>query len=81
LENKYEGGDKMVKDVVLKIRRVNQLGDQQQQVLLSEFEFPTDEIVILDNQVIDSEVKLRNSIEHGDGNSIDILIIPKIRGG
>ncbi|MHA1385709.1 MAG: hypothetical protein ACTSR3_18310 [Candidatus Helarchaeota archaeon] len=71
----------MVKDVVLKIRRVNQLGDQQQQVLLSEFEFPTDEIVILDNQVIDSEVKLRNSIEHGDGNSIDILIIPKIRGG
>jgi len=81
LENKYEGGDKMVKDVVLKIRRVNQLGDQQQQVLLSEFEFPTDEIVILDNQVIDSEVELRNSIEHGDGNSIDILIIPKIRGG
>ncbi|MHA1301228.1 MAG: hypothetical protein ACTSO9_17540 [Candidatus Helarchaeota archaeon] len=71
----------MVKDVVLKIRRVNQLGDQQQQVLLSEFEFPTDEIVILDNQVIDSEVELRNSIEHGDGNSIDILIIPKIRGG
>lgn len=71
----------MVKDVVLNVRRINQLGDQQLGVLLSKFEFPSDEIVVMDECVIDSKDELVNLIEQSNSNKVEILIIPKFRGG
>ncbi len=67
--------------IILNIRKVNAMGDQQQQVLLSEFNFPTKEIVILDEMVINSEKELKNIVEQGEKSNFELLIIPKIYGG
>ena len=65
----------------LHVRHLNHRGDQQQQVLLSEFEFPTNEIVILDEMVMRSYEELQETVEILDEKNVDVLIIPRMRGG
>ncbi|MHA1378997.1 MAG: hypothetical protein ACTSRG_11500 [Candidatus Helarchaeota archaeon] len=68
-------------DILLKIQHVNQLGDSQEQVLLSEFKFSADRIVILDDVIMNSADEIKEIAEQSNRKNLEILIIPKIRGG
>lgn len=73
--------NKLGKEPQLNVRRLTGEGDQQELVLLSDFEFPQDEMVVMEDSSMKSEEQFLEIIESSEDTVFDILIIPRLRGG